>query len=116
MKESKHERALAAALEMYGSDLEPHVREAKAIPGRDFRFDFAFTEARVLIEIQGGTFAKGRSAHTGASLMRDFEKQNLAVCNGWRVLLFGARDMTARTLPATVDTIRKAIAAKEAAV
>lgn len=109
MKQSKHEIALAWAIAAYGPDLPPPEMEAAIIPGRKFRFDFAWPDVRVAVEIQGGTFGKGRSAHTGASLVRDHEKANLAALNGWRVLYFNAKDMTQRALPATVATIRQAI-------
>jgi hypothetical protein len=53
--------------------------------GRKFRFDAAWIEERVAIEVQGGTWTKG--AHSsGKGLRRDFQKQNLAVVLGWRVL------------------------------
>ena len=109
MKRSKHEIALERALAMYGHDLPPYLPECPVIPGRLWRWDFAWPTQQVLVEVQGGTFARGRSAHTGASLQTDFEKNNAAVVAGWSVLYFTARDMTARTLPATVDIIRQAI-------
>lgn len=109
MRESKHEAALAAALAVYGRDLMPYEREVAAIPGRKFRFDFAWPAERVAVEIQGGTFAAGRSAHSGASIRRDHEKHNLATLHGWRLIYFNARDMTQRALPATVETIRRVL-------
>jgi very-short-patch-repair endonuclease len=109
VRNSKHEAALEAALAVYGRDLPPFEREVAAIPGRKFRFDFAWLRERVAVEIQGGTFARGRSAHSGASIVRDHEKHNLATLEGWRVIYFNARDMTARALPATVETIRRVL-------
>jgi len=109
VKRSKHEIALEGALRIYGHDLPQYAAEFKAVPGRNFRWDFAWQAEAVLVEIQGGTFGKGRSAHTGASLARDFEKHNFATLLGYHTLYFTARDMTARTLHATVNTIRKAL-------
>lgn len=58
-----------------------------AIQGRRFAWDFCFEDARLLIEVQGGTFAKGRTGHsTGMGIHRDCEKANLATLAGWRVL------------------------------
>lgn len=109
MKESKHEAALRAAIEAHGPDLIPYEREVAAIPGRRFRFDFAWPAERVAVEIQGGTFAAGRSAHSGASIRRDHEKHNLATIEGWTLLYFNARDMTKKALPATVEMIRRVL-------
>lgn len=109
MSASKHEVALEAALAVYGRDLPPYDREAALIPGRKFRFDFAWREQRLAVEIQGGTFGAGRSAHTGASLIRDHEKANLAAIYGWRIVYLNARNMTKRALPEAVETIRRAL-------
>lgn len=60
--------------------------EYSAIPGRRFRFDFAIPSASLLIEVQGGTFAKGRTGHSsGMGINRDCEKTVLAQLAGWRV-------------------------------
>jgi very-short-patch-repair endonuclease len=88
---SNHERALVTQLRQRGVVFE---REFNALPGRRFRWDFALPERRVLIEIQGGTYARTRTGHsTGAGLHRDYIKNNQAVINGWRVLYFDAVDI-----------------------
>ena len=62
-------------------------REYKAIPGENYRFDFAWPDHKVLVEVQGGTWMKGKSGHTsGRGIERDTRKLNLAVLAGWRVL------------------------------
>ena len=65
--------------------------EFLAIPGRKYRFDFAWVPQRLLVEVQGGVWGKhgkgGASAHSGGvAANRDAEKLNLAVLAGWRVL------------------------------
>ena len=66
------------------------LREYAAVPGRRFRWDFAWTDARVLVEINGGTYARmGHS--TGTGIARDYEKSNLAVLAGWKVFAFDRR-------------------------
>lgn len=63
-------------------------REYKAIPGRRFRFDMAYISEKLLIEVQGGTWA-GKPSHTsGSGIRRDCEKNNLAILNGYKVLHF----------------------------
>jgi very-short-patch-repair endonuclease len=63
------------------------TREHKALreaTGRLWRFDFAIPEARVLIEIEGGTWSGGR--HTrGTGFAEDCAKYNAAAVHGWTV-------------------------------
>ena len=56
MSKSDLEDTLAFQLDALG--LTGYVREYQAIKGRKFRFDFCFTEQRLLIEVSGGTFTK----------------------------------------------------------
>ncbi len=64
------------------------VRKRLANVGlQDWRFDFAFPEYLVAVEIDGGTFSGGR--HTrGTGYEDDCRKGNAAVLYGWRVLHF----------------------------
>lgn len=62
----------------------PLVREHKFCDGRRWRFDFANVIAKVAVEIEGGTWVKGR--HTsGMGFRRDCEKYNAASEAGWIV-------------------------------
>ena len=77
------EEALAADLRAAGIP-EP-VREHRFLEGRRFRFDLAWPQEKLAVEVQGGTHSGGR--HTrGAGYERDREKMNLAQLSGWRVL------------------------------
>ena len=93
------------SFQMHAVGLEGFVREYAAIPGRRFRFDFAFVPERVLIEIQGGTWNRGAHGR-GAGIQRDYEKGNLAVQHGWRVLSFDGKSVKSGE---AVETIRKAL-------
>ena len=80
------------AMQLDSAGLTGYVREYRAIPGRKFRFDFAFLRERLLVEINGGTYNGG--AHSrGVGLNRDYEKGNLAVVNNWRVLSFDTKQV-----------------------
>ena len=80
------------AFQLDSAGLTGYVREYRAIPGRKFRFDFAFMKERLLVEINGGTYNGG--AHSrGVGLNRDYEKGNLAVVNNWRVLSFDTKQV-----------------------
>ena len=80
------------AMQLDSAGLIGYVREYQAIPGRKFRFDFAFVRERLLVEINGGTYSKGAHS-TGTGINRDYEKGNLAVLNGWRVLSFDTKQV-----------------------
>jgi very-short-patch-repair endonuclease len=84
------EDTFAFQLDAYG--LTGYVREYAAIPGRKFRFDFAFIQERLLIEVQGGTFSGGAHGR-GVGIHRDYEKGNLAVQHKWRVLQFDTKQV-----------------------
>ena len=81
------------AMQLDSAGLTGYVREYQAIPGRKFRFDFAFIEPhRLLIEINGGTYNGGAHGR-GVGINRDYEKGNLAVIHGWRVLSFDTKQV-----------------------
>jgi len=61
------------------------VREHRFHPVRRWRFDLAFPDRKLAIEVDGGTWSNGR--HTrGAGYAKDAEKGNAAIVLGWRVL------------------------------
>jgi hypothetical protein len=63
------------------------VAEHRFCPGRRFRFDYAFVEHKVAIEIEGGIWTQGR--HTrGSGFAGDMEKYNIAATMGWRLLRY----------------------------
>lgn len=52
---------------------------------RQWRFDWAWPDQKIALEIEGGAFTQGR--HTrGAGFLKDMEKYNAAAVAGWRVL------------------------------
>ena len=60
-------------------------REWRFLPDRKFRFDMAYTEGRVGVEVEGGTWVAGRH-NRGGGFAKDCEKYNLAALNGWVVI------------------------------
>ena len=62
-------------------------REFRFAPPRRFRFDFAWPDRMLAVEVDGGTWSGGR--HTrGSGFARDAEKFNIAAMAGWCVLHF----------------------------
>lgn len=70
------------------------AREVLIIPGRDFRFDYAWPLVKVAVEQQGF-----RDHSTRKGLQRDYEKLNLAQAAGWKVFQFTPKQL------ASIDTI-----------
>lgn len=65
----------------------PCHTEYKFHPTRKWRADFAIPQAKLLIEVEGGTWTQGR--HTrGKGYQGDLEKYNAATVLGWAMLRF----------------------------
>ena len=61
------------------------VAEFEFNPERKWRFDFAWPEHRLAMEIEGGIWTGGR--HTSPKgFFADMEKKNAAALKGWRIL------------------------------
>lgn len=64
-------------------------REYRFHDVRRWRFDFAWPELRVAVEVDGGTWTAGRH-NRGAGFEGDAEKLNAATALGWRVFRYTA--------------------------
>jgi hypothetical protein len=76
------------------ANLPMPAREVLLIPGRDFRFDYAWPVLHIAVEQQGF-----RDHSTRKGLQRDYEKLNLAQAAGWKVFQFTPKQLQ------SVDTI-----------
>lgn len=54
---------------------------------RQWRFDFAWPDKKIAVELEGGVFTGGRHT-TGAGYSKDAEKYNIAVLQGWKILRY----------------------------
>lgn len=62
----------------------PHA-EYRFHPTRKWRFDYAWVNSKVALEVEGAVWTGGR--HTrGAGFLKDIEKYNNATALGWRIL------------------------------
>lgn len=68
------------------------VREHQFHPKRKWRFDFAYPDLMIAIEIEGGIWTQGRHI-TPQGFMRDIEKYNAAAELGWRVFRIPAHEI-----------------------
>lgn len=81
------------------------TQEFRFHPKRRWRFDFAHTESKTAIEIEGGAWSKGR--HTrGLGFIGDMEKYNAATADSWAILRFTPQQMNESK---TYELIKKVI-------
>ena len=60
------------------------TQEHKFHPTRKWRFDFAWPDWKIALEVEGGVWQQGR--HTrGSGFVKDMEKYNAAAVLGWRL-------------------------------
>jgi very-short-patch-repair endonuclease len=85
-------RALSSGEETFSFHCKAHnlspAREYRFHPTRRWKFDFCFPEARLAVEVEGGT-RYGKSRHSqGAGFEADCNKYNQAARMGWVVLRY----------------------------
>ena len=78
---------------------------------RQWRFDYAWPESKLALEVDGGIWIKGR--HTrGAGWLKDTEKLNSAATQGWRCLRCTPQQLASDDM---IKTIKSALKYSEAA-
>lgn len=82
------EQAFFDELKRNGLPLPTKEYTFDKLAGRKWRFDYAWPEPKVAVELQGGIWMDDREgAHTSpTNRLRDMEKYNSATIQGWRVL------------------------------
>jgi len=66
-------------------NLPEPMEEHRFAPPRRWRFDYAWPDKKVALEVEGAVWTQGR--HTrGSGFLKDMEKYNCAVLLGWRVI------------------------------
>jgi len=71
---------------------------------RKWRFDFAWPDYLVAVEIQGGTWINGGHSR-GSGFQKDCDKSNDAVLLGWRVLRYTTDDLTKRPVQVIEEVV-----------
>ena len=74
------------------ADLPAPETEYRFAPPRRWRFDFAWPDLRLAVELDGGTHTGGRHVRA-AGYEADCDKLNAAALAGWLVLRFTARQV-----------------------
>ena len=75
------------------------------IPQRKFKFDFAWIDSKVAVEINGQIWQPGGHS-SGNGLIRDYEKLNLAQAEGWIVFQLSKEMITTKWITIIVNTIK----------
>lgn len=91
------------------AEIPEPVAEYRFHEDRKWRFDFAFPEQKIAIEIEGGLWNQGRH-NRPASMIKDMEKYNEAAILGWRVLRFEPGQLRKRD---TIEMIKEAFQLKD---
>jgi very-short-patch-repair endonuclease len=80
---SAHEELFRAMLDI--AQVKGYTREHRFDPVRKWRFDFAFPDKKIAVEIDGGTWMKNGGRHARSA---DYEKRNAATFAGWKVYYY----------------------------
>lgn len=99
--------AEALLFHLRAAGLRAPVTEFRFHPDRRWRADFAWPDAMLLVEYEGGVYANGR--HTrGRGFEDDCDKYNTATCQGWRVLRFTAKHVRNGTALQMIEEVLNA--------
>ena len=74
-------------------------------PTRKFRFDYAWPDARLALEVEGGVWSRGAHGR-GTGIVRDMEKSTLAAGEGWRIIRVTPSNLATSD---TIDHIHRAL-------
>lgn len=84
------------------------VKEFRFHPKRLWRFDYAFPELKIAVEVEGGVWNNGR--HTrGSGFVKDMDKYNAAAVLGWTLIRVTPKNLVKKS---TVDLIQQTISNK----
>jgi len=108
VRRSKGEEQLLAQILLCG-DMEPPEEEFRFAPPRMWRFDFCFLVQRVAVEVEGGTWTRGRHSR-GGGFAEDCLKYNEAAIMGYTVLRFTTQQVESGL---ALLTIRRALRCAE---
>lgn len=103
-KQSKLEQTFEFYLRALGADLPEAKREFRFHPVRRWRFDWAWPDSKLAVEVDGGQWVRGGGRHNSD---KDREKLNAAAVEGWRVLRFSG-GMLKRDPAGCIETVRAA--------
>lgn len=90
--------------EVYG--IPKPETEVRFHPSRRWRFDYAWSDKRVAVEIEGGAWSGGR--HTrGSGFIKDMQKYNEATRLLWQVYRFTPQQLRSGEAQAYIKEVLK---------
>ena len=92
--------------QLQGAGIPYWTPEYLFFPPRKWRFDFAWPEKMVALEVEGGTWSGSRHT-TGKGFEQDCDKYNTAAILGWRLLRVTAKHIQCGAAIAWVTCILK---------
>ena len=90
------------------------VQEFRFEPTRRWRADFAWVDAKILIEIEGGIWNRGRHL-TPKGFAADAEKYLTATLNGWSVIRLVDNQLTPEIIKQVLEYARNRISGRPVA-
>lgn len=69
------------------------VPEFRFNPDRRWKFDYAWPDEKIAVEIEGGVWIRGRHSR-GKGMIADMEKYNWATLHGWKVLRYTPQNLS----------------------
>ena len=93
-------------LDILALGLPAPEREHKFHPTRRWRFDFAWPDKGVAVEVDGGTWGAKSRHTTGAGYEKDCEKLNAAALGGWLVLRYTTTMIQAGAVNAIAEALQ----------
>ena len=89
-----------------------YVTELQVVEDRRFRFDYAWPDERVALELQGGIYLAGKGGHVAPKrFQNDCDKLNHAARAGWRTCKLA----TGMVTPENVQLVKDLVLAMRAA-
>ena len=93
------------AIQVHALRLPEPQREYQFHPKRRWKFDFAWPQLMIAVEIEGGTYTGGRHVRP-EGFRKDCEKYNAAALMGWMVLRGDVKMVKNNVL---LDTVQAAL-------
>lgn len=106
LREEQARKTRESFFKMLDSAKLPHpVAEHRFHPERKWRFDWAWVDAKVAVEQEGGVWTQGRHSR-GAGMVADMAKYNNAAVLGWKVFRVTPQQLSSQM---TESLLRRAL-------
>ena len=97
-------------MSLWGDRKPIPTREYHFHPIRKWRFDIAWPDIKLAVELHGAVFAAGRHSR-GMGMSNDCEKNNSAQLLGWNILVYTGQDLKVKPLQ-IIDEVEAFLCAK----